>query len=115
MQGLESIRIPVNLVPFSKLYQSVCIPKLCYGLRITEVSEESSSNLESFNYKAAKLCQGLQPNVCNPGALATVGWSSIHNVVDSMKIKFLFQIIMLPISSIYKRVLIYYWCENVYG
>ena len=90
----------------SKLYNSACIPKLLYGLEIAEVDDSVMDKLESFHSHNAKMFQGLPDNTSNVGSLGTIGWSSIEAKLDIMRMLFLWRILLLPMSYLYKMLII---------
>ena len=61
----------------SKIYWSVAIPKLTYGLDVTHVDDRCMEKLESIHRQNAKLVQSLPSNVHTPAPLATIGWISM--------------------------------------
>ena len=105
-QSLGSSIIPVTPTILSKIYQKACIPKLCYAMEIVQFSEELTSELEEFHKKNAKLFQGLSSNTANVGALKTIGWNSIKSYIEIMKMMFLWRLLLLPMSSWYKQIVI---------
>ena len=54
----------------------------------------------------AKIFQGLPKHTCNVGSLMTIGWYPIECHIDILRLCFLWRIMVLPISSIYKLLLI---------
>ena len=114
-QGLGSYSVPVTPVTSSKLYWNVCIPKLCYGLEIINTDDKSMTCLEKFHFSMAKLQQGLPIHCSNPGSLGTIGWKSIKSHIDIMRLLFLWQILLLPYSCIYKKLCIQRLCMIMYS
>ena len=73
--------------------------------------------MESFHASIAKALQGLPENACNIGAIRTLGWTSIQSNIDINRLLFLWRIICLPVTCIYKRLLITrygYICYDMY-
>lgn len=106
-KGLGNWRVPVTPVTCNKLYQSLCVPKLFYGLELLSLNEVSISKLSAFHIEMSKYFQGLPSNTCNVGSLQTMGWNSIDSIIAFRALILLWQLIKLPMSSIYKRVCIY--------
>ena len=106
MQSIGSYFVPIPFLTMSKLYWSAIIPKLCYGLEFINVSDVTKSRLEKFHFDSAKHCQHLTQNTANYGALLTAGWKSLQSHCDYMKLIFIWQIMLLPVTNVYKRILI---------
>ena len=106
IKAIGSKRTPVTPVVSSKLYSSVCVPKLLYGCEIMKISQGSLTKLEDFHIQAAKGFQGLPDHAINCGSLATIGWLSISCIIDRMKLLFLWRLLMLPMDNIYKQVVV---------
>ena len=75
------------------MYDHVCLPKLCYGLEITDINSSCIIELEKFNFHSAKICQGLPASTPNYGALATVGWRTVQGYLDYIRLLFLWRLI----------------------
>ena len=105
-RGLGSGNNPVSTKAMSKIYFSVALPKMTYGLEVTPVSESCLLTLEDAHRVNAKLIQGLPKNTHRPVPLATVGWVSIQAHVALLKIMFLLRILCLPINSLYRKIVV---------
>jgi len=106
IQSLGSYLVPITVPIASHLYKTLCLTKLCYGNEIMTISHKTMNALESFHAKNAKLFQGLPKNACNAGSLITIGWYPIECHIDILRLCFLWRIMVLPISSLYKLLLI---------
>ncbi len=106
MKCIGSKHVPVSAVTASKLYWSVCIPKLTYGIEVMNVSSTCVDALESFHQKSAKYIQGLPDQANNIGSLVTVGWKPLEFYLDFLRLTFLWRILMLPMVNVYKVVLL---------
>ena len=105
-QSIGSHRVPVSPVTASKIYKQVCIPKLCYGMEVLGVERKSMEKLESFNINGAKQMQALPNQTGNPGAIGTLGWNTIETQVNINRLLFLWRLLLLPITCIYKIVIL---------
>ena len=105
-QSLGSRTCPLSPKIASKLYNSSCIPKLLYGAELLELEEESMAQLEQFHAGSAKLFQGLPKHTSNVASIGTIGWSTIQAKVDIMRLMFLWRLLLLPMSCIYKVVIV---------
>lgn len=104
IKGIGSKSMPVLPKTGSKLYQSVIIPKLTYGLEVMSLNECNQDKLESFHCKAAKVIQCLPDHTLNVGCISTVGWMPIQSYIDIIRLVFMWKILLLPMSNIYKTV-----------
>ena len=104
-QGLGDSLINVSPMAMSKIYWSVAIPKLTYGLDVTHVDDRCMEKLESIHRQNAKLVQSLPSNVHTPAPLATIGWISMFAHIAVLKIMFLCRTLCLS-DSVYRRLLV---------
>jgi hypothetical protein len=107
--GIQSIglyRVPISPVVANKLYKDVCMPKLCYGAELMEISKHSLCEMETFHCQSAKLIQGLPTQSSNSGSIFTMGWHSIEATVDIMRLMFLWRVLSMSMSNIYKVIML---------
>ena len=78
MQSIGSHRVPVSPLVANKLYKSVVMPKLLYGMEAMHVGQEENQEMESFQIESAKLLQGLPKQTANAGGMTTIGWNSVQ-------------------------------------
>ena len=105
-RGLGSHVVPVGPAILSKLYWSISIPRMLYGLEAYPVNRENMYKLEHGHRMHAKIVQNLPQNTHNPAPLATIGWVSVQSIIELMKILFLWRILCLDGHNIYKRLVI---------
>ena len=105
---------PMTPISASKLYWSVCIPKLTYGLHLMDLPDEALSDMESFHAKMAKSYQGLPDQVSNVGAVATIGWLSVSRIILISLLLYFMRIIRLPATNIYKKLFINRYVYHMY-
>jgi len=106
-QSIGNHIVPVTPVTTSKLYWGAIIPKLCYGIEIADVNNVTNIELEKFHCDAAKHCQGLPQNTANYGAIVTMGWKSLKAHFDILKLLFMWRLLLLPMTCIYKKIILY--------
>ena len=104
--SLGSPAVPVSTKIATNLYRSLCLSKLCYGAEIAEIPKQCVDKVEQFHGQAAKKIQGIPPQSSNAACLAPLGWISLQGHIDLLMMTFLWRMILLPVSSIYKQVLI---------
>lgn len=113
-QALGSHMTPVSPKTSSKIYWSVCMPKLCYGTEVIDVSENVIRNMEEFHCSMAKHSQSLPAHCNNPGSLATVGWKCIKAHCNFLKLIFLWQLLALSFDCVYKEICVKRLCLILY-
>lgn len=104
LRGIGSASVPTSTLVMSRLYWSVCVPVITYGCEVTTLSEQSRTVLESGHWEIAKLIQKLPKNVSNPCVLRQVGWINIISFIEMLKLCFLWRILGMSITSVYKQV-----------
>ena len=103
-QGIGSRTVPLPPMSASKVYWSVCVPRMLHGLEIMPLSTPNLEQLEQAHHSMAKMVQGLPPQTANVASLAPLGWRSISSHIDFLKMLFLWRILLLPVDNIYKKV-----------
>jgi hypothetical protein len=104
--SLGNMRIPINPISATKVYKSMSLSRMLYGLEVADVSPNALKSLERTHWEVAKSIQGLNKSTPNPAVLPSVRWHSIENVIHKARIDFLCRILMLDANHIYKRVAI---------
>ena len=105
VQGIGSHSVPITPSVASKLYWSISVPRMTYGLEIIKLSPKATESLEVAHTSVARQIQGLpkqSANVC----IGALGWWSLETYMDMVKIMFLWRIMNLSACSIYKKVLL---------
>ena len=102
--GIHRHPVPPTIV--SKLYCSVVIPQMLYGIELN-YSENVCRTLEAAHIKMAKRTQGLSTTAASPSALPSLGWRSIRATLMYRSLLMLWQILLLPMSSLYKQIVIH--------
>ena len=103
-RGIGSYEAPVPPTIISQLYWSIGVPKMVYGLEVTPITDKHVNEIDGSHRKMAKLIQGLPVNTPIPAPLATIGWMSMKSYIALRKIMFLWQILYLPSTNIYRRI-----------
>ena len=106
-RGMGSKFSPVVPSILSKLYWSMCVPKLVYGFEVTNLDDNNLCLLETAHRINAKNIQNVPLNVATPAPLATMGWLCIKSYIDMQRIMFLIRTCSLPDNNMYKQVLIF--------
>ena len=114
-QGLGTCMVPLPVTTASKLYHSLSLPKILYGVEVMNVSNNSLAKMEHSQIKIAKSLQGLPSNCPNIIPLATLGWHSIQAHIDILRLNFLWRVLLLPMDNIIKKVVIFRLLAYLYG
>ena len=107
VQGLGNKRLPVTPVVASKIYWSVCVPKIMHGLEICKVKDSDLGKLEQSHGKIAKQIQGLPKQTPNSACIVPLGWLSLEAYIDKMKLLFLWRLLLLSMNCVYKNVAVH--------
>ena len=99
-------KVPMNPIVSSKFYTQAILPKITYGLDILPLEENGMEKLEICHCNASKIFQQLQSQASSIGCSATIGWKSIRSYIDIMCLLFIWKILLLPMSCIYKILLL---------
>ena len=105
VQGIGSNSVPITPQVGSKLYWSLSVPRMTYGMEILHMSPKSMDALEVAHTSIAKQVQGL-PKQTAKVCIATLGWQSLESYIDLKKLVFLWRILNLHATSIYRKVLL---------
>ena len=113
-RGIGSQLVPAPPNTLSKLYWSVALPRMAYGLEVVPVNKTTLFTMEHAHLRHAKQIQGLPANTHKPAALATLGWISISGYIDIRKIMFLWHLLSMANGNIYQIVAkaVISKCEN---
>ncbi len=79
---------------------------MTYGLELLNLSRSDINHLEDAHVTMAKKVQGLSMTSPNTCALAPLGWRSITATVMVRSLTMLWQILLLPMNSPYKRIVV---------
>ena len=104
-KGLGSTQVPVPPKSLSKIYWSVAVPKMLYGMEVIPINDHCMERLENGHRQNAKLIQGLPSNTHTPAPLATVGWVSVQGYVALMTIMFIVRTMCLPDTSLFRKIM----------
>ena len=102
--GRGSFNTPMAPTVLSKLYWSITIPKLRYGMEVVPLMDNGIKEMEKAHRKNARIIQGLPENTAMPATLASIHWLSIATYTEMIKILFLFKILLLPDGNLYKTI-----------
>ena len=104
IQAVCPTPLAMNPVTASKLYWALCIPKMTYGAEVWGLDTNSVQLMERAHNAAGKVIQGLSTDSPDPVCHATLGWKTVRAHVDIAKLMLLWQLLVLPVSSIYNKV-----------
>ena len=98
--------VMMNPVILSKLYWSLCVTKMTYGMVVWPVSVQSISVMERSHIQMAKSIQCLPAQTSDPACLPTLGWRTIESHVDAATLLFLRSLLNLSAHCLYIRLVI---------
>ncbi len=110
MQGIGHSSGGLNPLTASKLYWSVCLPSMAYGLEVWNLGKDFV-RLEKAHIGFGKKIQGLPEHTSEPAALSMIGWLSLECYVEILKVLFLWRILLLPVNNIYRKIVISRLCS----
>jgi len=99
--GSAGFLTPLTL---SRIYQSVCIPKLCYGAEVWTPSERSLHEMEKAHSQMGRRIQGLPATASDPVSHATLGWQTVGGIFDIAKLMWVLRLLTLPYISPYHQI-----------
>ena len=102
-KAIGSRQVPLTPNVASKLYWGAVIPKICYGVEICNICDESILQLGKFHFWSSKQIQGLSDNCPNYGSLITCNWMTLQAHLDIIRLLFTWRILLLPMNIIYKK------------
>ena len=104
--GIGGLHVTTSPNTMSRLYWSIAVPKMVYGLETTPISESNIDLLENAHRQHANLIQGLRETTPKPASIALLGWQSIRSFIAYLKIMFMIRTLCLDPSSLYRKVMI---------
>ena len=112
--SVGSRQTPIPPVIMNTAYWSKCIPILTHGMEIMPIGGTSICAMEQAHGEMAKMTQGLPSQTANVSCLATLGWKSLSTYIDILRLLFLWRLLLLPMSCIYKQVVIMRLYHHLY-
>ena len=104
--GTSLYKSCLSPIALSKLYWSICVPKLLSGAEVRCFSTQEYDEYNSFHKTMARNIQRLPEKAPDPMVLASVGWRDITSQIDLVKLMFVQRILALDVKSIYRIVFI---------
>ena len=114
-RGMGSRSIPVNPVVLSRIYWSVSIPRMLFGIEVVPINDNDCQELEKAHRQNAKIIMNAPQSVPNPAVYSTLGWLSMESHIDQIKILFLWKVAVALRNTIYFRVLSFILGEVIRG
>jgi hypothetical protein len=115
IQNTGTRGIPLSPAIMSRAYWSKCIPILTHGTEIMPLSDKSLQTLEQAHGDMAKLSQGLPSQTANVSCLATLGWKRLSSYIEILRLLFLWRLLLLPVTCVYKQVAIMRLHHHMYS
>ena len=108
--GSDQVSVPPTTI--SKLYWAVTVPQMTYGLELLDLDIKTTNSVEQAHLAMAELTQGLPSRVASVCPLAPLGWPSMDAMLMTKSLCLLWQVLLLPMSSVCKRLLVYRLLEH---
>ena len=105
-RGIGSMSIPMPPSALSKMYWTIAMSRALYGTELTPYERINMHEIENAHRQNAKIVQGLPGNIPRPSPLMPIGWISIQSYIDIKKIIFLLSILTLPMSNLYRKIVL---------
>ena len=105
-RGIGSSTVPLAPSVLSKIYWTVSVPKMIYGVEVTPINSSCIETLENAHRHHARVVQNLPHSTPGPAPLATLGWISIGAHIAYIKIMFLLRILCLSDESVYRKLIV---------
>ena len=102
--GTSLYKTSLSPIALSKLYWSICIPKLLAGAEVRCFSRQEYDEYSTFHKTMAKDIQRLPEKSPDPMVLSSLGWRDIVSQIDYMKLMFIQRILALNVHNIYRIV-----------
>lgn len=106
IMSLGNYHTPLPPLIGKRLYRSICIPKLTYGLETCLLNPGCLTLLERAHCFCVRRLQGLPRQTPVVVPLATLGLPTIESLILYKQMILLYRWLSLPVSCIYKRIAI---------
>ncbi len=104
VQGLSRSGRSMDPEVSSKIYWSVCIPSMLYGVEVLDLSMSHMGKLETAHKQMAKHVQGLPEYTLDPATLSQLCWVSLESFVERKCMLWIWKLLNLdndnPIRSV---------------
>lgn len=91
------------------------MPRMAYGLELYPLQDNSMGQLEQAHGAMAKMIQGQPKQTANVTPLATLGWRSFESHLHMLQLLFLWRLLLLPMSNVYKQLTLLRICYHLYS
>ena len=109
--GLGNKYQPVPPLCLSKLYWSIAIPQMTYGLELVYLSRRDEKMLESTHSSMARIVQGLPKQTSGPAVLLSLG--PCNAIIAYKRILCLWRILVKHMGSVDKVITVHGILEAV--
>ena len=101
--------IGVTPLTQAKLYKSLTLTKLTYGLEVLNISPCIMDIMDKFQRESATSFQGLPRCTSTLAAEALIGWLPVEAIIDLNRLLFLSGLLFLPFTNLCRKVLVHRW------
>ncbi len=103
IEGISGPMVRLPPLTLSKLYNTVCIPAMCYGAEVWTPSDKSLQEMEKAHGQIGRSIQGLPPNASSPASHALLGWRSVEAIFDLAKLMWVLRLLCASSTSLYNK------------
>ena len=104
--GIGGSNVVTSPTTMSKIYWSVAVPKMMFGIEVTPLSDKDLDTIEVAHRQHANLIQNLPTSTPKPASLALLGWQSMKSYVGYVKIMFMIRVLCLPLTSLHRNLMV---------
>ena len=101
-----------DVVTLSKLYWTICVPKLLYGVEVWQPSKTSMASLETVHCEIGKCIQGMSRNTAGPACYILLGWLPLYAQIDIRRLIFILALLRLPFDTVCNKLAIRMWSRS---
>ena len=94
---------PVPPLVLSRLYWSVAVPQMSFGLELLHMSPGALHEIESAHMRIAKVIQGLPVPTSSPAVLPPIQWWSMSAFLAYKRLLLFWRILLMPSTFFCKQ------------
>ena len=109
--GCSLRKSSLSPMSLSKVYANVSLSKIISGSEVRYICNAEMDMYEATHRSFAKSIQQLPPNCPDSACLASLGWLHVQSHVDKYKLLFLWRLLNLSMSYVFKQVFIVFFMK----
>ena len=104
--GIGGSNVITSPTTMSKIYWSVAVPKMMFGIEVTALSDKNLDLIETAHRQHANIVQNLPRSTPKPAPLALLGWQSMKSFVAYVKIMFMVRVLCLSRENLHRKLMV---------